>query len=161
MSVTLATDVLLLVLAGLLAWAAYWDVRTFNISNELNLTIALLAPLYWWASGTPLWPDAAMQAAIAVAVFVVLAGAFYLGMMGGGDVKMAAAVLLWLPAARALDFLMIMALAGGAVTVFALVRHRVKQRPEHPDARPEVPYGVAISTAGLWLIAERYLYHFS
>lgn len=147
----------MLLLAALLVWAAVGDMRTFNIPNELNATIALLAPLYWWASGTPLWPDAVLQIGIAVLVFFVLAGAFWIGVMGGGDVKMAPAVLLWFPAARALDFLMIMSIAGGAVTLIALVLHRMKRR----EGRPEVPYGVAIAAAGLWLIAERYLNQFS
>ena len=30
------------------------DVRTFTISNRLNLAVALLAPLYWWSIGLPL-----------------------------------------------------------------------------------------------------------
>ena len=157
MSGNVVADLLLHGLAALLLWAAVGDIRTFNIPNELNGAIALAAPLFWWASGTELWPDAAMRFGVAVAVFAVLAGAFYLGMMGGGDVKMAAAVLLWFPAGRAPDFLMIMSIVGGLVTLAALVRHRVARR----EGRPEVPYGVAIAGAGLWLIAERYLYQFS
>lgn len=157
MSGTPAPDLLMLLLAALLLWAAVGDVRTFTIPNELNAGIALLAPLFWWASGVPLWPDAALALGAALLVFALLAGAFYIGMMGGGDVKMAPAVLLWFPAGRVLDFLLIMSLAGGAVTAWALARHRMKRR----DGRPEVPYGVAIAAAGLWLIAERYLNHFS
>lgn len=157
MSQPLAADLLMLALAGLLVWIAIGDIRNFDIPNRLNATIALAAPLFWWASGTPLWPDAAFQFGIALLVFGFLAGAFYIGVMGGGDVKMAPAVLLWFPADRALDFLLIMCLAGGLVTLIALAGHRLARR----EGRPEVPYGVAISFAGLWLIAERYLYHFS
>ncbi len=85
---------LLAVLAILLVVAAVIDVRTFTISNRLNLTVALLAPLYWLAAGLPLWPAAAIQVAVALSVFLLLAGAFYIGMMGGGDVKLAAALAL-------------------------------------------------------------------
>ena len=41
------TEFLLVVLAALLVVAAVIDVRTFTISNRLNLAVALLAPLYW------------------------------------------------------------------------------------------------------------------
>ena len=34
-------------LAAILVVAAVIDVRTFTISNRLNLTVALLAPVYW------------------------------------------------------------------------------------------------------------------
>lgn len=157
MSATIAASLLLLILAGLLLRAAIGDMRTFNISNELNLGIAALAPFYWSATDMPAWPDVALTVAVALFVFVLLAGAFYLGMMGGGDVKMAPAVLLWFPASQALDFLLVMSVAGGIVTLIAVARHRMLRR----EGRPEVPYGVAISAAGLWSIAEPYLNQFN
>ena len=39
------TDALVVLLALMLVWAAVVDVRTFTISNKLNLAIALMAPL--------------------------------------------------------------------------------------------------------------------
>lgn len=152
----LIAQLLLILLAAMLLVAAIGDVRTFNIPNALNAAIALLAPLYWWASGTPLWPDAAFQVGVALLVFALLAAAFWAGMMGGGDVKMASAILLWFPVDQAAMFLVIMSLAGGIVTLAAVVRHRALRR----EGRPEIPYGVAIAIAGLWLIAERYLNQF-
>lgn len=149
MSGEVFANLLLLGLAGLLVWAAIGDMRTFNIPNELNAAIALAALLYWWAAETPFWPDAALRIGVALIVFALLAGAFWLGMMGGGDVKMASAVLLWFPTGATLSFLMAMSLAGGAVTLAALIRHRLARR----IGRPEIPYGVAIAFAGLWLIA--------
>ena len=59
------TDLLLGLLALLLLVAAVIDVRTFTISNRLNVAVALLAPLYWWSIGLPLWPDAAIQIGVA------------------------------------------------------------------------------------------------
>src|SRR5207253_179657 len=89
------TEALLLGLAALLVVAAVIDVRTFTISNRLNLTVALLAPLYWLSIALSPWPGVAIQLAAGVTVFTILAGAFYAGMMGGGDVKLAAALALW------------------------------------------------------------------
>lgn len=50
------TEILLLGLAALLVVAAVIDVRTFTISNRLNLTVALLAPLYWLSIAMSPWP---------------------------------------------------------------------------------------------------------
>ena len=75
------TLLLLGLLAAALLWIAVVDIRTYTISDRLNLGIALLAPVYWWAAGVPLWPDAAMQVGVAILVFLFFAGAFYLNVM--------------------------------------------------------------------------------
>ena len=92
MDKSLFTDLLCGTLALMLLWAAVVDIRTRTIANGLNLAIALMAPLFWWAAGVDLWPDAAMRMGVAVAVFLLFALAFQLGAMGGGDVKLAAAL---------------------------------------------------------------------
>ena len=160
------TDILLSVLAIILVVAAVIDVRTFTISNRLNATVALLAPLYWWSEHLPLWPDIALQIGIAVAVFAVLAVTFYIGMMGGGDVKLAAALALWFSPASTLKFLVIMSLAGGLLTVIVLIAHRMKPgRIKNSDGetggKAEIPYGVAIAIGALWILAQRFLNHFA
>ena len=151
------TEFLLVVLAIILVVAAVIDVRTFTISNPLNATVALLAPLYWWSIGLPLWPDAAIQIGVALAVFAALALTFYLGMMGGGDVKLAAAIALWFSPVATLQFIVITSLCGGVVTLATIAWHRWRRLP----GRPEVPYGVAIACGGMWLLAQRFLNHFA
>ncbi|MEO7655035.1 MAG: A24 family peptidase, partial [Sphingomicrobium sp.] len=84
-------EVLLGLLALLLLVAAVIDVRTFTISNGLNAAVTLLAPLYWLSVGLDPWPGMAIQLAVAAAVFGLFALTFFIGMMGGGDVKLAAA----------------------------------------------------------------------
>ena len=151
------TGLLLASLAALLVVAAVIDMRTFTISNRLNLTVALLAPLYWLSVELSIWPGVAIQLAAGAAVFVVLAAAFYAGMMGGGDVKLAAALALWFPPGATIKFLVFMSLAGGLLTLLILVRHRAKQR----EGRPQIPYGVAIALGGLAILAQPYLNHFA
>ena len=151
------TGLLLASLAALLVVAAVVDVRTFTISNRLNLTVALLAPVYWLSVELSIWPGVAVQLAAGAAVFLVLAAAFYAGMMGGGDVKLAAALALWFPPASTLKFLVFMSLAGGLLTLLLLVWHRAKRR----EGRPEIPYGVAIAFGGLAILAQPYLNHFA
>ena len=111
------TEALLIGLAALLVLAAVIDVRTFTISNRLNLAVAALAPLYWLSIPLAPWPDVASQLAVAAGVFVLLAAAFYAGMMGGGDVKLAAALALWFSPQSTIKFLVLMSLAGGVVTL--------------------------------------------
>ena len=148
---------LLAVLALILVVAAIIDVRTYTISNRLNLTVALLAPVFWWSVGLPLWPDAAIQLALAAGVFILLALAFYAGMMGGGDVKLAAALSLWFSPATALHFLVYMSIAGGFLTLVVMANHRLR----HREGKPEVPYGVAIAIGGLAILAQRFLNQFA
>ena len=151
------TFALLGLLAAMLAWIAVVDVRTYTISDQLNLAIALLAPLYWWSAGVPLWPDAAIRVGVAVLVFLLFAGAFYLNVMGGGDVKLAGALALWFTPYDTLRLIVIMSIAGGLLTLVVLGVHRARNKQD----RPEVPYGVAIAVGGMWLLAQRFLNQFA
>jgi prepilin peptidase CpaA len=151
------TEVLLAGLAALLVVAAVIDVRTFTISNRLNLTVAALAPVYWLSIALTPWPGVAIQLAAGVTVFAVLAGAFYAGMMGGGDVKLAAALALWFPPGVTLKFLVLMSIAGGVLTLGLLVWHRARRR----EGRPQIPYGVAIAFGALAILAQRFLNQFA
>ena len=157
MDKSLFTDLLCATLALMLLWAAVVDIRTRTIANGLNLAIALMAPLFWWAMGVDLWPDAAIRVGMAAVVFLLLALAFYIGAMGGGDVKLAAALALWFAPGDTVLLIVLMSLAGGLLTVIVLVDHKLKKN----QGRPEVPYGVAIAFGGLWLLAQRFLNHFA
>lgn len=150
------TEILLVGLAATLVFAAIVDVRTFTISNRLNATVALCAPLYWLSVALTPWPGMAVQVAAAAAVFALFAGAFYAGMMGGGDVKLAAALALWFPPVGILKFLVLMSLAGGVLTLLVVALHRYRKR----EGRPEIPYGVAIAFGGLAILAQRFLNQF-
>ncbi len=143
-------------LAAKLVWAAVTDLRARIIPNPLNAAIALLAPLYWWSMGLSPWPDMAVQLGLCLAVFAVFAALFALGAMGGGDVKMLAAIALWLPAGALVSLLVLMALLGGVLTIVTVWHHKATRR----IGAVEVPYGVAISLAGLWVIGEPYFNSF-
>ena len=151
------TEMLLGLLALLLVYAAAVDVRTFTISNRLTLGVAALAPLYWWSAALPLWSEVAIQVAVAGGVFALLAAAFYAGMMGGGDVKLAAALALWFSPASTMRFLVVMSIAGGVLTLLLLAFHKMRGR----SGRPEIPYGVAIAFGGLVILTQRFLNQFA
>jgi prepilin peptidase CpaA len=151
------TLALMALLAAMLVWIAIVDVKTYTISNGVNIAIAALAPLYWWSAGVPLWPNAAMQVAIAALVFLLFAAAFYFNAMGGGDVKLAAALALWFSPIDTVRLIVVMSLVGGLLTLLVVGVHRARKK----EGRPEVPYGVAIAAGGLWLLAQRFLNHFA
>jgi prepilin peptidase CpaA len=154
------TDLLLLALAATLVVAAVIDARTFTISNRLNAAVALGAPVYWMSVALPAWPGMAIQLAAGGIVLLLLAGAFYAGMMGGGDVKLAAALALWFSATDTIKFLVLMSIAGGVLTLGLLAWHRARRR----EGRPQIPYGVAIALGALAIVVpiltQRFLNQF-
>lgn len=151
------TEILLWGLALLLLVAAVVDIRTFTISNKLSLAVALGAPLFWLSIGLPLWPDATAQIGGSLIVFALFAAAFYAGVMGGGDVKLAAALALWFAPAATVRFLVYMSIAGGILTLIVLGLHRFRKK----EGKPEVPYGVAIAFGGLAILTQRFLNQFA
>ena len=144
---------LLIALAIALVFAAFTDLKRRQIDNWLNAAIALAAPVYWIAAGLSVWPDMAIQLGVALAAFAVLAGLFALRMMGGGDVKLLTAVALWIEPVIFLQLLLIMALAGGFLTIGFGAWHIMRRQRD----RIAVPYGVAIAIGGLWVLGTHYL----
>ncbi|WP_192645760.1 prepilin peptidase [Sphingopyxis sp. OAS728] len=147
---------LMAVLGALMIAAAISDLKSRTISNELNAAMALLAIPFWVATGLALWPDVPVQFGAAFGVFLIFAGLFAVGGMGGGDVKMIGAVMLWIPVPLFLPMLTIMAIAGGILSALMLIY--MKLRPS--DKPVEVPYAVAIAAAGLWALHQQYLNQF-
>lgn len=147
---------LMALLALLMIAAAISDLRSRSIANELNAAMALLAIPFWIATGLSAWPDVPIQFGAALAVFLVFAGLFAMGAMGGGDVKMIGAVMLWIPIPLFLPMLTVMAIGGGILSAVMLIHMKLRSS----DRTPEVPYGVAIAAAGLWALHQQYLNQF-
>ncbi len=143
----LSVVALVVALGALLLAAGIEDARTREIANAKNAAIALLAPLWWWAMGLG-WGDVGIQLLVAAIVLAVFVGAFACGWMGGGDVKMIAALALWLPLGSLVQMLMTMSILGGAITVAMMLERRWQRR----IGTIEVPYGVAIAAAALLVL---------
>jgi len=141
--------VMLCLLAGLLVTAAVTDIRARIISNRLNAAIAVLAVPWWFAIHLSGY-EILFQLGLAAALLALFAIFFAMGMMGGGDVKLLAALGLWLPLTKMLILLEWMALGGGVLTLGMLIAHRMRKAP----GKPEIPYGVAIVGAGLLVVAN-------
>jgi prepilin peptidase CpaA len=144
--------VLLAALAIALMFAAFTDLRRRQIDNWLNAGIALSAPLFWLASNQN-HVDVGFHIVIALVTFMILAAFFALGVMGGGDVKLLSALALWIDPIGYVKLLVLMSVLGGVLTLVMLVLHLARKR----KGRIAVPYGIAISCAGIWVIGSDYL----
>ena len=113
---------LIITLFGFLAAAVVWDLHLRRIPNVLPLTLAavgLVANLFLWPLG---W---ALLTAVAglLAGFIIWLLPYLLRMAGGADVKLAAAVGVWLGPLGVLRASLYAALAGGLMAIFMLLRH--------------------------------------
>ena len=152
---SLSATLLLAGLCLLLVSAGIEDVRRREIANWKNAAIAIGAPMWWWANGLSPWPDMAVQIGVALLVFALFAGAFYLGQMGGGDVKLIGALALWLPVSPLVWMLVVMSLLGGLLTLVMLAEKWWRRS----GRTLEIPYGVAIVIAALITLREPIFNH--
>ena len=145
--------------SGLLVAAAVTDLRRFIIPNSLVVALLALWPVWVALSGFPPVGGAVLSA---LAVFVLGAGFFVLGFMGGGDVKLLTVLALW-AGMDGLEGLMVLLLltsvAGGALSILWLSRWRPRIAPligwaEGLRDNKHIPYGVAIAAGGL-TVAKR------
>ena len=77
-------------------------------------------------------------------------------MMGGGDVKLAAALALWFSPLRTVKFLVLMSLAGGVLTLVVLGWHRARSARAGPKFRTESRSLSAVCA----ILAQRFLNQF-
>ena len=154
----------LALLAALLIGAGAQDLRTMHIANGFSLAIAGLFVV--WAgvelsAGRMSAATLAMAIGCAVLVFAVGAAAFAVGALGGGDVKLLAAVTLFAGPAGVVDFLAITAIAGGLLGLAMLAGAPLGQPalagPLRARLRRGLPYGPAIAAGGLWVAASQAL----
>ena len=144
--------------------AAFWDWRYRTIPNLLTGTMALCG-VALSSSGHGLASPGSVLLAGAVSLFVGLM--FQLArFMGGGDVKLFAALALWLGPAGSVSAALATAIAGGAFALFFIRRPtpsngevkadtlvRLAARLQLDEGRDfeRVPYGVAVAAGGLWV----------
>ena len=139
--------------------AAINDLRTYRIPNALTLAIVFIYPIF--ALTSPSEFDWLAVLLIAVAVFAVGFVLFAFRQIGGGDVKLLVGCALWAGPAFIFDFLVVTALAGGALSLF-LISPLGRGLAVAADARglsrfrdfltaDVVPYGVAIAAGGLFV----------
>ena len=149
---------LLLVFPALVVVAALKDVTSYTIPNWISLAlIAAFAPAAL-ASGASLAAVGLCLAAGLVALLVGM-GMFAARWIGGGDAKLFAGAVLWLGWPAAGTFMLVTALAGGALTLGLLSLRSGWFEPVLAGSPPwvrklgakdgDIPYGVAIAVGAL------------
>lgn len=132
---------------------AVQDLRTRRLPNR---SVLAFAALYFVSAALARDGTASIAAHVAMAaVMMLLFGVFrHVGWIGGGDVKLAAAVFLWAGPALALPTLTIVGASGLAVGVAA--NRAASWHPHVPPARMTaargVPYGVALALGGAFCV---------
>ncbi len=140
----------------LTAFGAATDFLTMTLPNRLTLGLFALGVVAL-AITAPGWAAVGWHVAAAALVFACGFAVFAMGWMGGGDVKFAAAIALWLGWDNLLEFALGFSIWGGVLTVATLAADRLlepvpalkigflAQFSEHRH----VPYGVALAVSAL------------
>jgi prepilin peptidase CpaA len=167
--------ILLICAAGIAIVAAWFDVRSARIPNWFTYgallgALLLRGMLLGWAG----LKNGALGIAIAGGIFFLL---FLLGGMGGGDVKLMAAVGAWAGDSQVLLILLGAAIAGGVLALGYMISsrqvwrtisntaeliryHATEGLQPHPflnireSGTLRVPYGVAIAMGSLYCAAK-------
>ena len=134
---------------ALLILGAVLDIRSFRLPNWLTLSTAVVAVIHTLlvAAG---WQEVVGPIAFGLGVLIAGFALHHFGLLGGGDVKWLAALAIWIgPGFAALRFLFIMGLAGGLLALVILIVGRIRPGYGRVEGRAHLPYGVAISLAGM------------
>lgn len=151
-----------LILTGILLAAAAIDLKTFRIPNVLPLAVMVIFLMKSAAAADVWsWPQHVSAFGLMFGLGFVL---FAMGLIGGGDAKLMAALALWLGMPALPSFLVMTALCGGTLAVILLALRYLVDRTSRlalPDGSVRylrllertapVPYAPAIAFAALWL----------
>lgn len=151
---------------ALVIFGAMRDAVSFTIPNWISIALAAaFLPTALIMGASPGQMGIALL--IGVGALVAGMGMFAVGWIGGGDAKLFAAAGLWMGLGALLPYLLVTALAGGALAVTLLALRSVWLRPlaaRGPGwfgrlATPgeNVPYGVAIAFGALAAFPESLL----
>jgi prepilin peptidase CpaA len=153
---------ILVLILGICIFAvvAYGDIRTRRIPNELVVAILALAAFRIALARDP--SAALYTLAASVALFAATFLLFWRGLLGGGDVKLLVATGFLIGYHDLFQFLFVMSICGALVALAVVahnrlggaaaagaLEHQEPPEPPEPPARLTVPYGVAISVAGI------------
>src|SRR5690349_15925617 len=154
--------VCLALLVALLIGAGTQDLRTMHIANGFSLAIVGLFVVWAGAElaiGKMALDQFGWSLVCGVGVFVAAAAAFAAGALGGGDVKLLAAVSLFAGPGLIVNFLAVTAIAGGllglAILAGAPIGQPAGSGPLRARLRSGLPYGPAIAAGGLWIVASQ------
>lgn len=147
----------LLIFPILMAYSAMSDLLTMRLPNRLTVTIFLCFLALALAVSMPL---AMLGENISCGLAMLLVGFFMFsrGWIGGGDAKLLAAIAAWLGWSALLEFVLLTAMLGGAMSLFVMQWRRwplpgfMAGAPwivRLHDPKEGVPYGIALAFGAL------------
>jgi prepilin peptidase CpaA len=156
---TFLQNSLLLVFPAMMIFAAWMDLFTMTIPNRISIILVagflIAAPVTGMSMEQFLIHLA--TGAVLLAFGIVLFG---FGLLGGGDAKLLAAASLWIGFHDLGQYMFMVVLMGGALSVVLLI-YRGMLPPKWVLAQPwalrlhnkkeGIPYGLALSGAALWI----------
>lgn len=145
--------------------AAVNDAMTMKIPNWISLLLLagfiVITPFAWVDFAT--FGEHLM---VGFGVFAVAFVMFALGWLGGGDAKLLAATAFWLQTADLFPYLLVTALAGGALALFLMLGRRYV--PAGVLTSPwlyrmfkdetKMPYGIALAIGALVTMPKSQMY---
>ena len=131
-----------LLLLPVLAAICRQDLHERRIANGAVMLVLALGGVDLVASASDPATIAA-RAALMGALFVPLAALWHLGAIGGGDVKLMTAAMIWIAPDNAVTFLFITT-ATGAVMGIAMLLQRQYWHGKSTGDSAQVPYAIAI-----------------
>lgn len=151
--------------ASALGAAALADLRTYQIPNRYAAAIALAFVVFSLGAGPS---EAAVGFAIGATAFLIGTIFFARRWLGGGDVKLLAAIALWVPPPLLAAFTVATSLAGAALSLVMLTPLR-GFLPAPPAGltfsgrtngaaramRQPIPFAIAIAIGGLFVLFKR------
>jgi len=150
---TAASGILYLFYATIIC-AALQDVAQLRISNAFPVVVVGLFGAWLAVVGVEIdiWKNA-LAFVVTLAVGSLL---FARGWLGGGDVKLLAAIALWFDISGGLALLAYVSIGGGLLALVFIIARRLLPAPKNGGVRPPalrprgpIPYGLAIATGAL------------
>ncbi|HET9812652.1 MAG TPA: prepilin peptidase [Sphingomicrobium sp.] len=155
MNLALTAPIWLLVIVGLLLLAAaIEDAMRLRISNLtcLGVFVCGLIAIGYAGISLPLYQNALVFAAL-LAVGTLMFGA---GQMGGGDVKLLAALGLWFSFLAAAWFIATVCIAGGLLALLSLATRPLRRKLANKSWKEiQIPYGVAIALGAAVILSSQ------
>lgn len=150
---TMVPDWMVWALIALLALAALQDSIMLKISNYICGAVLLLGV----AAAVMAGPQLALWENGLVFTLALVIGTFLFGrgILGGGDVKLFAATILWFDLGGATRLLFWTALSGGVLAVLIIVSralpwpNAIRSRVRVLQPKAGIPYGIAIAAGAI------------
>jgi prepilin peptidase CpaA len=157
-------SVFFIVLTALMALVIYLDATRYIIPNWLNGLVLALYPVF--ALLAPEGVDLQAAGLTLLGVFAFGFVLFALRLMGGGDIKLLAALSPWCAYPAIVEFLIWMTIYGGLLSLVLIIARvwlprllpsKVAKLPRMLQSGQPVPYGLAIAASFLLLLWKQKL----